>query len=73
MLDSQLAQLILSDKIDTVVDQEGNPQDEKGLYVKGYSHLSFHQEFRQNEPEPEQQNPNQTIIKDNQDDDSITE
>jgi hypothetical protein len=37
MLDSQLAQLLLSDKIDQVTNAE-----KEDLYVKGYSHLSFH-------------------------------
>lgn len=50
MLDSQLASLLLSDKIDMVVDAEGKSPDENRIYVKGFSHLSFHEENRANQP-----------------------
>ena len=42
MFDSQLAKLLLSGKINTVVDKEGQAPDNGRIYVKGYSHLSFH-------------------------------
>ena len=73
MLDSQLAKLLLSDKIDTVVDKDGQAPDDGRIYVKGYSHLSFHQENRGSSNQPQQSEAQQIIIKDNLDDDNITE
>ena len=75
MLDSQLAKLLLSDKIDTVVDKEGQAPDDGRLYVKGYSHLSFHQENPGGPGRPVQSGADfpQTIIKDNMNDDNLTE
>ena len=53
MLDSQLAQLLLSDKIDQVTTAE-----KEDLYVKGFSHLSFHQEVQSSVPA----DPNNPIV-----------
>ena len=53
MLDSQLAQLLLSDKIDQVTTAE-----KEDIYVKGFSHLSFHQDVKPTG----QADPNSTTI-----------
>ena len=46
MMDSQLAKLLVSEQIDEVAKPA-----EQSLYVKGYSHLSFHNEVHRPPPE----------------------
>ena len=64
MLDSQLAQLLLSDKIDQVTTAE-----KEDIYVKGFSHLSFHQDVKAQG----QADPNSTTIIQAENDDKSQE